>query len=320
MQSTRDFVEAPLETTAYRRDAELQPLAQNLAQPHHLRSTIEADDVQVDAIVALEIGGGEQVRHQLFYIDFAALRDDDKTRRILVIRLVAQVFDHRQLLRAHLLGDLLEHFRARGLPRQRLDDDAVIFHDIGRTRLEAAGALLIEIDQVGAWRDDLGARRQIRALHKLHQRAGRRLGLFEQVDTGVSHFAQVVRRNIGRHTDRDAGRAIEQQIRHASGQYRRLFHRTIEIRHPVGRAVTELLEQNLGVTREFRLGVTHRRERLRIVLRTPVTLSIDDGVAIRKRLRHQHHRLVARRIAVRMELADHVTHGTRGFLVLGNSR
>ena len=37
-------------------------------------------------------------------------------------------------------------------------------------------------------------------------------GSFEQRLAGVDHFAQVVRRDVGRHADRDARRTVDQQI------------------------------------------------------------------------------------------------------------
>ena len=80
--------------------------------PKTLRPAVEADDVEVDAVGALEVGGGEQVRHQLLDVDAVGARRDHQARRVLVVRLVAQVLHHRQLLGAHLRGDLLEHLRA----------------------------------------------------------------------------------------------------------------------------------------------------------------------------------------------------------------
>jgi hypothetical protein len=85
---------------------------------------------------------------------------------------------------------------------------------------------------------------------------------------------------------------------------------------PVDRAVAELGQQHVGIFREPRLGVAHRGEALRIVRRAEVALAVDQRITIRERLRHQHERLVACRIAVRMELADHVADRARGFLRL----
>src|SRR5262249_44496132 len=72
----------------------------------------------------------------------------------------------------------------------------------------------------------------------------------------------------------------------------------------------------LRVTREPRLGVAHRGERLRVVLRAPIALAVDERITEAERLRHVRHRFVARRLAVRMELADHVADGAGGFFRL----
>ena len=81
-----------------------------------------------------------------------------------------------------------------------------------------------------------------------------------------------------------------------------------------------LREKHLGVRPQPRLGVAHRGEGLRVVRRAPVALAVHDRVAAGEVLRHQHHRLVTGRVAVRVELADHVADRARGLLVLGPGR
>ena len=56
----------------------------------------------------------------------ALLRLDDDADALFVIRFVADVFDHRQLLLAHLRGDLLDDLVARHLVRQLGDDDDLV--------------------------------------------------------------------------------------------------------------------------------------------------------------------------------------------------
>ncbi len=106
-----------IEAPRHRRKAVLQPLAQNLLEILDPRPAVEADHVDVDAVAAFEIGGREQMRHQRFGIDAVRARHDDQARRILVIGFVAQVFDQWQLLRAHLVGDLLQYLGRRHLMR-----------------------------------------------------------------------------------------------------------------------------------------------------------------------------------------------------------
>ena len=42
------------------------------------------------------------------------------------------------------------------------------------------------------------------------------VGVVDQVQQGVDHLAQVVRRDVGRHADGDAGRAVADQVREAA--------------------------------------------------------------------------------------------------------
>ena len=142
-----------------------------------------------------------------------------------------------------------------------------------------------------------------------------RIRLIEQVDARLRDLAKVVRRDVGGHADRDALRTVEQHVRQARRQERRLFQRAVEVGLPVDGAVREFGQQHFGVARELDFGVAHGRERLRLVGRTPVALSIDDRIAVAEVLRHEHHGFVAGRIAVRMELADDVADGARALLV-----
>ena len=239
---------------------------------------------------------------------------------MLVVGLVAQVFHHRQLLGPHLRGDLLEQLRAGHLVRQLRHDDLAVLDLVAATCAESAVPGLVDARQVLARRNDLGAGRKIRSLHVLEQLRDRRLRIIEQAHAGRRHLAQVVRRNVGRHADRDAGGPVQQHVRQSRRKQRRLLERTVEIRHPVGRSLAELREQHLGVAGQPRFRIAHRGERLRLVRRPEVALPVHDRVAIGERLRHQHQRLVAGRVAVRMELADHVADRARGLLVLGSRR
>jgi hypothetical protein len=317
VQPRLDLLEAVREPPRDRVHPEREPLLEQRLQPHHARAPVAGDQVQVDAVAALEVGGREQVRHHLLDVHPVRARRDHEARRVLVVGLVAQVLDHGQLLGAHLRRNLLEHLGAGDLVREFRDDDLAVLGFVTGPGAERAVAGLVDPREFLARRDDLRAGRQVRAPHVLEQLGERRLGLLEQPHAGGGDFAQVVRRDVGGHADRDAGRAVEQHVRQPRRQQRGLVERAVEVGRPVHRAVAELREQHLRVARQLRLGVAHRRERLRVVRRAEVALSVDDRVAVRERLRHQHQRLVAGRVAVRVELADHVADRARRFLVLG---
>ncbi len=172
-------------TVAMRNSSQLR---EDLLQAHHLRPPVEADDVQVHAVVALEVGGREQVIHHLDHVDAVRARHDHEARRVLVVRLVADVLDHRELLVADLLRDLLLDLAARHLVRKLRDDGVAVFDLVGGARLEAADALVVELHEVGARRDDLGAGGKVRPLHELHQLLRGGFRLFEQMDARRSRL------------------------------------------------------------------------------------------------------------------------------------
>ena len=65
VQALGDLVEPELQPARDGGGAERQPLVEQVAQAHHLGLALERDHVDVHAIVALEIRGREQVRHEL---------------------------------------------------------------------------------------------------------------------------------------------------------------------------------------------------------------------------------------------------------------
>ncbi len=260
------------------------------------------------------------MRHQAVHIDAVGARHYHQTGRVLVIRLVAQVGHHGQLLGGHLPGDLLEDLGARGLVRQGCDDDLAVFQRPDGALLDRALAGLVDFADLIAGRDDLGVGRVVRSLDVGHQGIEPGLGVIEQLGAGVSHLAGVMGRNVGRHPHRDAGHPVEQYVGQARGQHLGLFHGAVEVGDPVGCALAELGEQNFREARQARLGVTHGGERLGVVRRPPVALAVHQGVAVGEGLGHQHHGFIAGAVPVGVVLTQHVTHGTGRFLVLGEGR
>src|SRR5690606_5954345 len=68
--------------------------------------------------------------------------------------------------------------------------------------------------------DDAGGG-EVRAGDVFHQAVDVDRGIVDQRDQGVDHFGQVVRRDVGRHADRDAGGAVDQQVREPGRHDRR---------------------------------------------------------------------------------------------------
>ena len=236
-----------------------------------------------------------------------------------MVGLVTQVGHLRQFRRLglHQRGDLLQHLGTRYLVRQRGHNNVTVFDVVHGAHTHRALAGFVHLQQVGARRDDFCFGRVIRALDMLAELLDRSLGLIEQAHAGGGDFAQVVRRHVGGHADRDTGGAIEQDIRQTRRQHQGFVEGAVKVRPPVGSALAQLAEQHFGITRQPRLGVTHGGEGFGVIRCTPVTLAVHQGIAVAERLGHQHHRFIARRIAVGVELTEHVTDGTRRLLVLG---
>ena len=177
-----------------------------------------------------------------------------------------------------------------------------------------SAAALVDLADLGARGDDFRFGREIRPLYDIEQIVQRGFRIIDQRDGRLRHFAQVVRRNVGRHADGDAGGAVQQNIRQARRQHLRLVQRAVEVRHEIDRALPQLAQQHFGVARQARFGITHGGERFRIVRRAPVPLTIHQRIAVGERLRHQHHRFVAGAVAVGMIFTQHVADGARRFL------
>ena len=76
-----------------------------------------------------------------------------------------------------------------------------------------ADALAAEDDAAGG---------EVRPRHVLHQRCQRQRRIIQQRDARVDGLGEVVRRDVGRHADRDAGLPVDQQVRDARRQHRGL--------------------------------------------------------------------------------------------------
>ena len=107
--SSFDFLQSMLQAFGDRVGTETQPFLEDLLERLDLRAAVQPDHVEVDAEALLEVGGREQVLHHRAGVDAVGTRDQHQSDGVLVVGFVAQVFQHRQFLGAHLRGDLLDH-------------------------------------------------------------------------------------------------------------------------------------------------------------------------------------------------------------------
>ena len=250
--------------------------------------------------------------------DFAALQLDDDAHSVLV-GLVTQFRDALDQLPAHQVGDTLEQARLVDLVGQLGDDDCLIAAVVdvldvrARAHQDAAAAGGVGAIDFPRPVDDARGR-EIRTGDQGHQFRDTDRRVVDQRDAGIHDFGQVVGRNVGRHADGDAGRAVDQQVGHAGRQHRGLDLGLVVVGDEVDRLLVDVGEQLRGEARHAHLGVAHCRRRV-AVDRTEVALPVHDQVTHRERLRHAHDRVVDRDVAVRVVLADHVAHDARALLV-----
>ena len=240
VQTGQDLIQAVLQAATHRGNTEPQPLTQHAPEILHRRLAVSTDDVHVDPVAVLQIGGRKQMLHQIVQIDPVGARNNDDTRRVFVIGFIAQIGDHRQLLVLHLRGNLLQHLGARHLMRQRSNHDLTVFLAPHRTTAHRAAAAGVHLQQVFPRGDDLGFSGEVRPLNMLQNLVQSGTRIVQQTNTGRSHFFQVMRRDIGRHTDRNTSRSVKQQIGQARRQNHGFFHGTVEVRLPINRALSQL--------------------------------------------------------------------------------
>ena len=123
---------------------------------------------------------------------------------------------------------------------------------------------------------------------------------------GGEHFAEIVRRDVGRHADRDAAGAVDQQVGEAGGQHLRLALAGVVIGLEVDRVLVDVAQQEVGDLGQPRFGVAHRRGRIG-VHRAEIALAVDQRHAHRPVLGHAGQRVVDRAVAVRVIFTHDVT-------------
>jgi hypothetical protein len=148
-------------------------------------------------------------------------------------------------------------------------------------------------------------RREVGALDVVHEPVDRDVGIVDVRDRGVDDLAEVVRRDVRRHADRDAARPVDQQVREPGGQDDRLAVLAVVVGLEVDGVRVEVAQHLARDGREARLRVPHGGGRV-VVDRAEVALAVDERVAQRELLRHADERVVDRRIAVRVVLAHAV--------------
>ena len=161
---------------------------------------------------------------------------------------------------------------------------------------------------------DVAGGGEIRPLDVLAELADGRLGIVDQDLDRLGHFPQIVRRDIGRHADRDAARAVHQQIGNLGRQHGRLPEPVVEVGLEIDGVLVDVLQHRDRDLGEPSFGVAIGRGGI-AVDRAEVALPVDERIAQGEVLHHADQRVVHRGVAVRVILAEHIAHHRRRFLV-----
>ena len=121
----------------------------------------------------------------------------------------------------------------------------------------------------------------------------------------VAQLAGIMRRDVGRHADGDAGGAIGEQVGEIGRQHRRLLLAPIVIGAEIDRVLVDAVEQARGDLGQPRLGVAVGGRVIAVDI-AEIALAVDQRIADGEVLGEARQRVVDRLIAVRMEIAHGV--------------
>ena len=159
------------------------------------------------------------------------------------------------------------------------------------------------------------ARREIRPLYIMHQFV---CGDFRVVyirTDGIAGLAEIVRSHIGRHTDRNTRRTVQQQKRSLGRQYCRLLKGIIEVVLEIDGILVDISHHFFRKLLEFRLRVTHGCRRVS-VHGSEVSLTEYERISHAPRLGHPDHGIIHAAVTVRMVLTENFTDYPGRFLRL----
>jgi hypothetical protein len=242
--------------------------------------------------------------------------DDDA--RVLV-RLVADRRDVRDDLGIDQLRDAFDEHRPVDVVRDFRDDDLfapvlefLAGHPAPHPDAAAAGlGVLLGARETA----DGAASGKIRAFDMRHQALDRDVRVVDLRADGVDDLTEIMRRNIGRHADGDAGAAVDKQVGESGREDGRLGPRLVVIGDEIDGVLLHVVHQRGAEMGEPRLRVPHGSGRIALD-RAEISLAVDEPFAHRPGLRHVDEGRVNDRFAVRVIIARRIAADLGAFPVL----
>ena len=310
VQTLRRLLQIELSAAYHNLMAVVDELSNQILQVEQHRATINQRDVvhrkrglQLSILI-------ERIEHHARH---SVLLQDDHNANTVAVALVIDVCDTLQLLLVDHIGDLLDHLGlidhigdlgdhdALTTRRRMLDLGLGTHNHATTTRFECLTNALVTVDDT--------TRREVGTLDIFSQLRNLDLLVVNVCTASVANLTQVMGSHIGCHTYRNTARTIDQQQRNLGGQHRRFGSRIIEVERKVDRILLDVGHNLISDLAHTSLSITHRSCRVAIH-RAKVTLTVNQRVTHRPLLRHTYHCVVNRRVAVRVELTEHITHDT----------
>ena len=253
----------------------------------------------------------ELVQHHVGHGVALDLDDDAHARPV---GFVAQIGDALDALLLHQLGDLLDERRLVHLIGDLGEDERLaLLAQLLDMRLGAhdhrAAPRRVGLARAGA-AEDHAAGGEVRAGHDLGELLDGQARIVDQGHAGVDQLAEIVRRDVGGHADRDAAGAVDEEIREAGREDGRLLARLVVVRSEIDGVLVDVGEQRGGGLGQPRFGVAHGGRRI-AVHRAEIALPVDEHEAHGEVLRHPHEGVVDRLVAVWVVETDHVADDAR---------
>ena len=222
MGAVAGLVEQELGAARHHLFAEGDEQRQQVLQVHRLRAA---------GVQRQHVGGkiGLQRREPVELVQHhirhgVALQFDHHAKTV-AVGFVAQIGDALDLLLAVQFGNARDHGGLVHLVGNFGDDDgfAVLADGVDRHLAahhdRAAAEMIGRADALAAEDDAAGGK--IRSGNDVDEVVDAERGIVDQRDAGVDDFAEIVRRDVGRHADRDAAGAVDQKVRKFRRQNRR---------------------------------------------------------------------------------------------------
>ena len=316
MRTVAGFTQFENSTASHHFTAVTHKRAQNIFQVHDLRLTMVQCN-HVDTKGDLELSLGIQVVQ--YNLAHRVAFDFNHDAHAVFIRFVTQRADAFNTFFFYQLGDFFNQTRFVHLIRDLVNNDGftagfgVRFHFGAGTDINLATSGAVRFFNTTTTVDDR-RRREVWTRDVFHQPFNADVFILNIGQAAVDHFRDVMRWNVGCHTDGDTGRTVHQQVRDFRWHNVRNAFRAVIVINEINRLFFQVSHQLMGNFRQTDFRITHCRGGV-AVDRTKVTLTIYQHVTQREWLRHSDDSVVHRGITMGMVFTDYVTNDTGRFFV-----